>query len=121
MKYQFTHLNDVNTVHFDFWKAAGTCHIDGNSSLEILWWAFLKKRGIKVVFITRLCFIYPRQRDNCKNPTLAREEAAGKSQLCNAAEKKSKDRGGRDTTQDGQKYVKACFSFFSHSSYAGVT
>lgn len=48
MKYQFTHLNDVNTVHFDFWKAAGTCHIDGNSSLEILWWAFLKKEELKL-------------------------------------------------------------------------
>lgn len=74
-----------------------------------------KKKGIKVVFITRLCFIYPRQRGNCKNPILATGEAAGKSQLCNAAEKKSKDRGGRDTTQDGRNVLKHAFlSFLTH-------
>lgn len=50
---------------------------------------------------------------HCINPTLARGEAAGKSQLCNAAEEKSKDRDGRGITQDGHKYIKACFSFFS--------
>lgn len=49
---------------------------------------------------------------HCIDPTLARGEGAGKIQLCSAAEKKSKDRGGRDITQDRHKYIKACFSSF---------
>lgn len=57
-------------------------------------WIPCLKREIKVVFITRMCLIYPRHSEavHCVNPTPARGEAAGKSQLCNAAEKKSKDR-----------------------------
>lgn len=54
-----------------------------------------------------------RQAVHCINPTLARGEAARKSELFNAEKKKkSKDRDGKDITQDGHKYIKACFSFF---------
>lgn len=56
------------------------------------------KREIKVVFITWVCLIYPRQRGKLFIPMLARGEGAGKRQLCNAAEKKSKVRDGRDVT-----------------------